>query len=272
MEEAEQVLGWPLGQIMDTGPEEVLRDTVRAQPALLTMGVACAERLRALGESPDAVLGHSVGEYAALVVADALGFSEAVSLVAQRGQLMADAARAAPGGMIAVIGASQDAIEKVVESCRRLGVLEVSNRNGPSQLVLSGEQAALEAAGTALTERRLGRAVPLPVAAPFHCSLMRPVADEFAEVLAKVSLRAPSCLFINNVTGDTEDDPERIRSRLIEQLYLPVQWQQSIERARVLGVTRFVESGPKSVLTGLVKRIWRGATLVTAEHLLEPTT
>lgn len=273
LQEAEQLLGWPLAARMEQGPEEALRDTERAQPALLTVSVACAEALREPdgGEGPpEVVLGHSVGEYAALVVGGALSFADAVRLVQARAALMGRASRAAPGGMVAVLGAPPDALADLVAEVAGpdLGVLEITNFNAPKQQVLSGQQAALDAAVALVTERRLGRAVPLPVSAPFHCALMKPLAEQFAAHLRAVTLRAPRCRFIDNVTGALEADPEAIRAKLVEQLYKPVRWEDSVHSAARLGVTRFVECGPGKVLTGLVKRIQRKAERVTAEQRL----
>lgn len=271
VKEAEHELGWPLLSLMDHGPEEALRDTANAQPALLTMGVACAEALMRLGYAPDLVLGHSVGEYAALVVGGALGFTDAMGIVKLRGQLMAAASRVAPGGMVAVVGAKEDALASVLEHCRPFGLIEVTNYNAPSQVVLSGETVPLEAAVALLAERRVGRAVPLRVSAPFHSALMRPLAEEFSVYLKSVHIRPPSAVFIDNVTGQREKDPERIRVKLVEQLYRPVFWQRSVETACGLGGHRFVESGPGRVLTGLVKHIRRDTRRVLAEQVLGPS-
>jgi len=267
--EAEDVLGWDLGAVIEHGPDELLQNTARAQPALLTVSVACAEVLmQEHGLSPDVVMGHSVGEYAALVISGATTFSDGVRLVAERGRLMDQASRSTPGGMLAVIGAKADELADVVRKSRKCGVVEITNDNAPSQQVLSGERTALEEAARLLRDGRLGRAVPLRVSAPFHCALMRPMADEFRAALHDVAFSPPSCEFVANVSAEVETDPAAIRENLVAQLYRPVLWRRSVEATIDAGVGRFVESGPGRTLVGLVRRIQRSAELLTSETLL----
>jgi [acyl-carrier-protein] S-malonyltransferase len=258
---ADEVLGYSLTRLLDDGPDDELTGTENAQPALLTMGVAAARVADASGLAADVVLGHSLGEYTALVHAGVLEFAEALRLVRTRGLLMARANELAPGGMAAVIGAKLDPLKDLIKELSSLGVLEITNLNGPSQVVLSGENQVLQTAITAISEQRIGRAVQLPVSAPFHSSLMEPVAAEFAVALEGITFRPPQCRFIDNVTGDFESNPDRIRDKLVHQLTSPVQWWKSIETARTAAVELFVECGPKKVLSGLVKRIDRKANL-----------
>ena len=266
---AEAVLGFPLRRLIDEGPEAELTRTSNAQPALLVMGLAHAAGLRAHDRIADVVLGHSLGEYAALVHAEALAFEDAVRLVRARGRVMEDAVVRTPGRMVAVLKAPLEKLEEVVAQCGAEGVIEITNYNGPDQLVLSGEADAIDAAMDLIRARRLGRAVPLNVSAPFHSSLMVPAAEAFQAELGGVEIRAPRVTFIDNVTGGAETDPIRIRHKLVRQIVEPVRWEQSVRTALALGVTRFVESGPGAVLAGLAKRIAPpGTAIATSESLL----
>ncbi|MBI5487855.1 MAG: ACP S-malonyltransferase [Deltaproteobacteria bacterium] len=268
-ERAEAVLGFALGRLIDEGPEPELTRTSNAQPALLVMDLAHAEGLLARGIGADVVLGHSLGEYAALVHAGALAFEDAVRVVRARGRVMEDASWRTPGRMAAVIKVPLEALRRVVTECSAEGVLEITNFNGPDQLVVSGETEAVEAAVETIRERRLGRAVPLNVSAPFHSSLMVPAAEAFRAELGAVELRAPTCTFIDNVTGSPEADPLQIRRKLVQQIVAPVRWEESVRTAMALGVTRFVESGPGSVLAALARRIAPpGTAIATSESMV----
>ena len=261
-EQAEALLGLPLVRLIDEGPETELTRTSNAQPALLVMDLAHAEGARAAGREADVVLGHSLGEYAALVWAGALAFADALRLVRVRGRLMEEAVERTPGRMVAVLKVPVERLEAVLVECRTHGVLEITNYNGPGQLVLSGETAAVERAVERLRSERLGRAVPLNVAAPFHCSLMAPAAEAFRDALAGVELRPPRPVFIDNVTGRSEHDPERIREKLVQQIVQPVRWEAGVRSALELGVDRFLECGPGGVLSGLVRRIAPAGTTI----------
>lgn len=266
--EAQELLGLPLAQLMDEGPLEELTRTELAQPCLLLLDVVCAERLVEQGYAPAWFLGHSLGEYAALVLAGVLSFGDALQLVRTRGLLMARAAEDIPGSMAAVLGMQREALAPFLAEHDADQVVEITNVNAPKQLVISGTAAAVQKTLEAINASRKGRAVALSVSAPFHCSLMRPVAEAFSEHLAKVELAAPTGGFLDNVTGQMEQDPERIRAKLVEQIHHPVLWEQGVCTARELGVRTFVECGPGRVLTGLVKRIARDATRLLATELL----
>jgi [acyl-carrier-protein] S-malonyltransferase len=268
-ERAEELLGIPLRDIIDGGPLEELTRTSVAQPALLVTGFAAALALRSRGHCADIVLGHSLGEYTALAWAGVLGFEDAVRLVRARGLLMEQASENTPGGMVAVVRVELEQLEAVVsEIAAAHGVLEITNINGPGNVVISGEHEALNAAVLTLKERRLGRAIPLTVSAPFHCSLMAPMAQEFSRLLDNVPFAPPRYTFIDNVTGQEERDPDRIRAKLVDQLTSPVLWTDSVDTAWSLGGRVFIECGPKAVLQGLVRRIHRGAELKSSEKLL----
>ena len=174
-----------------------------------------------------------------------------------------------PGGMAAVVGVPPELLEPLVRKvAAKHGILEITNMNGPTTVVISGVHEALDAAVAMLREQRLGRAIPLAVSAPFHCSLMAPMAQEFARLLADIRFAPPVRSFVDNVTGKEEADPERIRTKLVEQLTSPVLWTVGVETAWSLGGRQFIECGPKAVLMGLVKRIRRGAQLQSSERIL----
>ena len=269
--EADQILGYELTRLIDQGPEEELTRTSNAQPALLATGVAFGTALMEKGYTPDIVMGHSLGEYSALVCAGVLSYTDALRLVRTRGILMEQAVVDTPGKMAAVIGADPEKLNAVVDACRKTGVLEITNYNSPGQLVLSGETASIEAAVKALNETRLGRVVILNVSAPFHCSMMRPMAEAFAKHLSETPFMKPHKTFIDNVTGLVEDNPEHIREKLVRQLYSPVLWEASMRSAAALGAENFLESGPGAVLSGLVKRTIKGVNFTTGEKLLAST-
>ncbi len=268
LDEAEERLGISLRSVMDEGPSEELTRTELAQPCLLLVDVVCGERLLRRGLSPRVVLGHSLGEYAALVLSGSLDFGDAIALVRARGELMGRACEQIPGTMAAVIGADRAPLEDLLERTCGGGGVEIANYNAPGQLVISGRTADVEIAEEAIRAARLGRPVRLAVSAPFHCSLMEPVAELFRERIRQVALRPPSCAFIDNVTGARETDPERIRAKLVEQIHRPVRWEDAVLAACELGAEVFVECGPGRVLTGLSKRIARARARYRAAELL----
>ncbi len=269
--EADGILGFSLGELIDSGPEEELTRTSNAQPALLVMGVAFARGLDDRGEKADIVMGHSLGEYAALVHGGVIDFEDAVRIVRRRGELMESAVTDTPGKMAAVIGADPESLRGTMAECAEGQVLETVNFNSPSQVVISGEAAAVDRAVEEINRRGTGKALELNVAGPFHSSLMKPVAGEFEVFLRDLKFTPPRLVFIDNVTGEIEGDPERIREKLVLQLYNPVQWERSVLTARDAGAALFIESGPGSVLAGLVKRIARDRRIMQGEKLLNPS-
>ncbi len=267
-EQADSLLGVELCRLIDEGPAEELTRTSNAQPALLVTDLAYAMGLEALGHEAEVVLGHSLGEYAALVWAGVLTFPDALRLVRRRGELMEQACEQTPGGMVAVLRAPLAALQELVAGCTAQGVVEITNYNSPDQVVLSGEHAALAEAVARIQAAGLGRVMPLNVAAPFHSSLMAPVARAFAPELAGVPFAAPRRIFIDNVSGRPEAEPERIRAKLVQQIERPVAWEQSLRSALELGCAPFYEAGPGSVLCGLLRRIDRRAPSCGAEAVL----
>jgi len=266
---ADDILGYSLSDLIDRGPEDELTRTSNAQPALLVTGIAFAMALDERGMKADAAMGHSLGEYTALVHAGVISFDDGVRIVRRRGELMEEAVRDTPGKMAAVIGMQLHALEEVIARCRVHGVIEITNFNSPSQVVLSGERAAVDHAVRAINEGGTAKAIELNVSAPFHSSLMKPIAETFGSFLADVEFHPPRCRFIDNVTGGLESSPEAIRRKLVDQLSSPVQWERAVRTAVETGIDTFIEAGPGTVLSGLVKRIAKGVKVMGAESILK---
>ncbi|GAB4408951.1 MAG: ACP S-malonyltransferase [Anaerolineales bacterium] len=258
-EEADDILGFALSRLCFEGPAETLTDTVNAQPAILTTSIAA---LRALAEAtdgrivPDYYIGHSLGEYSALVAAGALTFADGLRLVRLRGELMQEAGRARPGGMMAVIGLDARVLEEI---CRQASdderVVQVANDNAPGQVVLSGDMHSLERAGELAKEAGARRIIRLAVSIAAHSRLMARAAEGLRRAVHAVSLQPPAAPVVANVDARPIHTPEEVRQELVAQLTAPVRWTDSIRELARRGVGHFVEIGPGSVLTGLVGRI-----------------
>ncbi|GAB6049659.1 ACP S-malonyltransferase [Hydrogenophilus islandicus] len=255
--EASDALGEDLWKLVDTGPEEELARTRNTQPVMLTAGVAVWRAWKALGGGdPQLMAGHSLGEYSALVAADALAFADAVRLVRLRGEAMQEAVPEGVGAMAAILGLDAATVAEVcAEVATPSTVVAPANLNAPGQIVIAGHQEAVHRAIEAAKARGAKRAVLLPVSAPFHCELMRPAAERLAAALQTVTVRPPRIPVIHNVDVSVHTDPEEIRAALVAQAYSPVRWIETIERAAAEGVTHVVECGPGKVLAGLTKRI-----------------
>lgn len=255
---AGDVLGYDLWQLVQGGPEADLNRTDRTQPAMLAAGVAVWQVWRARnGAAPAMMAGHSLGEYTALVCAGALPFDAAVALVAARGRCMQEAVPDGVGAMAAILGLDD---ETVIDVCRRAAdneVVEAVNFNSPGQVVIAGNAAAVERATVLAKEAGAKRAVTLPVSVPSHCSLMRPAAEKYAEVLSAVEISKPGLPVIQNVDAVLQDEAGLIRENLERQLYRPVQWVSTIRTMQAHGITGVIEAGPGKVLAGLGKRIDR---------------
>lgn len=241
--------------------EGALARTDFVQPALLACGVAAFRVLEAEGCTPVAAAGHSLGEFAALVAAGALGLEEALEVVLVRGRAMAEAGAARPGAMSALLGVGPERAAELCELARGEDVLVVANENSPQQVVLSGSVPALERAEALAAERRI-RAVRLKVAGAFHSPLMEPAVSPLAEALGRVTLRAPRFPIAENVTGELTSDPEELRGLLERQVISPVRWSRCVEALAAAGADTFVEAGPGDVLTRLARRIVPGARAV----------
>jgi [acyl-carrier-protein] S-malonyltransferase len=255
-EEAGEALGIDLAALCWRGPEEELQLTANTQPAILAVSVAIARALASLGFAPQAVAGHSLGEYSAHVAAGTLSLADAVRLVRRRGELMQEAVPVGVGAMAAVIGL--DAAEAAALAAAAAGdeVCAVANFNSPEQAVLSGHRGAIERAMAMARERGAKRALPLPVSAPFHCALMAPARAGLAPELAAVAFAAPRLPVVVNIDARAVRDAAAARDALVRQIDGPVRWVESVRRLwDELGVRRFVEVGPGNVLAGLVRRI-----------------
>src|SRR4051812_16969743 len=252
--EAAGALGEDFLALLDDGPTEKLNLTVNTQPAMVTGGYAAYRAWRALGgPAPAVVAGHSLGEYTALIAAGALTFGACLPLVRFRAQSMQEAVAEGQGAMAAIINLDDD---KVREACAAAGgEVQAVNFNSPGQVVIAGEKAAVERAMDECKARGAKRALPLPVSAPFHSTLMKPAGLRLREYLGKVALAKPATELINNVDVAIESDPERIKDALVRQAYSPVRWVEVVRRMSASGVTHIVECGPGKVLAGLTKRI-----------------
>lgn len=254
--EAANTLGSEFVRILDQGPAEQLNLTVNTQPAMLTAAIAAYRAWRALGgPEPAIVAGHSLGEYSALVAAGALTLKEALPLVRFRAKAMQEAVPEGTGAMAAILGLQeQDAIAACAEVAQS-EVVQAVNFNAPGQVVIAGHKSAVARAIEACKARGAKRAMPLPVSAPFHSSLMQPAAKKLALYLKDVVVGALEFSVVNNVDVKTEADPARIKDALVRQAASPVRWAETIRHMAAQGVTHLVECGPGKVLAALVKRI-----------------
>ncbi|WMM31593.1 ACP S-malonyltransferase [Shouchella clausii] len=258
LERADKALGFPLSEIIEHGPEEKLKQTAYAQPALVTISTAVLQLFRDAGIQADFVAGHSLGEYSALVACKSLTFEDAVTLVHQRGTLMEEAVPQGQGAMAAVLGLNKEELEEVASEIAADGeVAELANLNCPGQIVLSGTAKGIEQAAVLAKQKGAKRVLPLAVSGPFHSSLMKPAADQFKQALEQAPFANPTVPLIANVTAEVTDAPEVIREQLAEQIYSPVRFEESVRRMIELGVDTFIEIGAGNVLCGLVRKIDR---------------
>jgi [acyl-carrier-protein] S-malonyltransferase len=252
--EAREILGSEFAALLEEGPAEKLSQTINTQPAMLTAGYAAYRAWCALGGAKaQLAAGHSLGEYTALVAAGALAFRDALPLVRLRAQAMQAAVPEGEGAMAAILNLEDD---KVREACAAAGgVVEAVNFNAPGQVVIAGEKAAVARAIEQCKARGARRALPLPVSAPFHSSLLKPAGERLKVELQKITLVPPLIPVVNNVDVKVEARPDDIRYALVRQAYSPVRWVEVIRRMLELGATHLVECGPGKVLAGLTKRI-----------------
>lgn len=268
-DEVDEALGQKLSNIMFEGPDDLLRLTENAQPALMAVSMAVVKVIQKKGISLSDhcayVAGHSLGEYSALCAAGTFSIGDAARLLRTRGQAMQQAVPVGEGAMAAVLGLSFEDAQEVAEQARQGAVCDVANDNAPGQVVVSGHVAAVERAIELAKAKGAKRAIPLPVSAPFHCSLMSPAAEKMEEALAMVTMNAPVVPLVANVLAVPITDPGEIRRRLVEQVTGMVRWTESVTWLTSEGaVTELVELGAGKVLTGLTKRINRDATASAA--------
>ncbi len=262
MDEADQVLGFPLSALCFAGPAEDLTDTINAQPALLAASVAT---LRAAAEAipglpaPVAVAGHSMGEYSALVAAGALSFADGLRLVRERGRLMKEAGDTSPGGMAALLGLDAEQVAALCAAARAEtgGVVQIANDNCPGQVVISGDSGSLEVAMAKASAAGAIKVVRLAVSIAAHSPLMAPAASTLRQAVAATEIRTPQIPVISNITARPFDSVPEIREELAAQLTEPVRWTGSMQALVALGVDTVVELGPGDVLSSLMKRIDR---------------
>lgn len=262
-EEADSVLGFPLSRLCFEGPEDALRQTINAQPAIMTVSVAYLRTSPQLEDrpKPSFLAGHSLGEYTALVAAGTLSFADALRLARERGRLMQEAGNQTAGGMLAVIGLDETTVRSV---CQATG-MEIANINCPGQIAISGPSQALEQAAQLAKEKGAQRVVPLPVSGAFHSRLMQPAADGMAQAVAGLRFRDAEIPIIANTTAEPMTSGDALKAELLNQLCHSVLWQKSVERMIKEGALEFVEVGPGQVLTGLIKRISRDASAISTE-------
>jgi len=254
--EASAALGLDLWQLVQAGPAEQLNLTHNTQPAMLTAGVAVWRVWQQQGgPAPQVLAGHSLGEYSALVAAEALDFADAVRLVAERGRLMQAAVPKGAGAMAAILGLDDDQVRAACVAGAAGEVVEPVNFNSPGQVVIAGDASAVGRAVEAAKAAGAKRALLLPVSVPSHCALMQPAAEQLAERLAATTVRAPRIPVLHNVDVAATADADGVRDRLARQLYSPVRWVETVQRLAADGVTLVVEAGPGKVLAGLSKRI-----------------
>ena len=262
LQEASDALGEDVAQLIHAGPKEALALTTNTQPVMLVAGVAAYRVWRAEGgAAPAAVAGHSLGEYSALVASGVLTLAQAVPLVRFRAAAMQEAVPVGTGAMAAILG--MDAA-KVIAGCAEVTaafgpnaseVVEAVNFNDPAQTVIAGSKAAVEKACEVLKAAGAKRALPLPVSAPFHSSLMKPAAEKLRGKLAETAFAAPQIPVVNNIDVAVETDADRIRDALYRQAFGPVRWVECVQALQARGLTHLVECGPGKVLAGMVKRI-----------------
>ncbi len=254
--EASEALGQDLWKLVADGPADALNQTINTQPAMLVAGIATYRAYRAAGgKAPVLMAGHSLGEYSALVAADALSLADAVRLVRFRAESMQSAVPEGVGAMAAILGLDDEAVRSVCAEAAQGEVLEAVNLNSPGQVVIAGNKAAVERGMALAKENGAKRALALPVSVPSHSSLMKPAAEKLAAYLAQVTIASPQIPVLHNADMANYAEPEKIKDALARQLYSPVRWVETILALKNRGATRFVECGPGKVLAGLNKRI-----------------
>lgn len=255
-DEASAALGQDLWAMMNGEDAAAINETVNTQPLMLAAGIATYRAyLEAGGKTPDAVAGHSLGEYTALVAAGALDFADAVKLVRLRAELMQSAVPQGEGAMAAILGLDDEVVRQVCSEAAQGEVVEAVNFNSPGQVVIAGSAAAVERAMNLAKEKGAKRALPLPVSVPSHCSLMKPAAEKLAGALKNIDIKPPQIRVIHNADVASYDDPDKIKDALVRQLYSPVRWTETVNTLVAEGITQSAECGPGKVLAGLAKRI-----------------
>ncbi len=263
--EADQALGESLSSLIFSGPAERLTLTENTQPAILTMSVAVWRLLNERGLTPSFVAGHSLGEYSAHVAAGTLAFADAVRLVRNRGRYMQEAVPVGQGAMAAILGLDEAGVNQACQEAAQGEVVSPANLNSPGQIVIAGSAAAVARASERAKALGAKRAIPLQVSAPFHCALMKPAEERLAPELRAARSHDPRVPVIANVDAEPKRTAADAIAALIKQVSSPVRWENVVQRLASEGVTRYVEVGPGKVLSGLVKKIVPGATILNVE-------
>ena len=267
-EEANDALGVDLASLCFNGPEEDLKLTANTQPAILTTSIAALRVLETeTGIAPNCAAGHSLGEYSALVCAGALNFADAVRIVRQRGTFMQEAVPVGTGAMAAILGLDKETLERVCQQAALGQVVSPANFNSAGQVVIAGNTEAVDRAMNLAKEHGAKRALPLPVSAPFHCSLMIPAGERLADVLADIKVGDMTVPVITNVEAAPNQDASRVCQLLVDQVSAPVLWEDTIACMIKLGVERYIEIGPGKVLAGLVKRMAKDSTIQNVQNV-----
>ncbi len=260
--DASEVLGFDLWELVSAGPEEKLNQTEFTQPAILTASIACWRVWQARDlPMPVVMAGHSLGEYSALVAAEAIAFMDAVKLVALRGRYMQEACPPGIGAMAAIIGLSDEIVEEVCREASSVGIVSPANYNSLGQVVIAGESKAVTRALELAQASNATMAKLIPVSVASHCALMKPAADKLAEVLSSINIFVPKITVIHNIDVKSHDSTETIRQVLTQQLFMPVRWVQTVQHCFNQGITLAYEAAPGKVLTGLCKRIEKQLTV-----------
>jgi len=262
-EEADSTLGFPLSRLCFEGPEETLRQTVNAQPAILAVSIAYLRASPELQDgAPTFVAGHSLGEYTALVAARVLDFADALYLARERGRLMQEAGEKAAGGMVAIIGLDEASVNDVCQPTNT----QIANINCPGQIVISGPTQVLTQAMELAKAKGAQRTIPLQVSGAFHSPLMQPAAEGMSQAVSRATFRDPVVPIVANTTAQPITSAEAVKAELLNQLCHCVRWQRSIEYMIEEGVSTFIEIGPGQVLTGLIRRIDKEVQVLNIER------
>lgn len=268
--DADRILGYALSELCWSGPEDTLRLTYHTQPAILTHSIAALRvftaALRDAAVTPIVAAGHSLGEYSALVASGALSFEDAVLLVHRRGRFMDEAVPAGQGAMAAVLGMEGDTLANVCAAVSTDGeIVELANLNCPGQVVISGTAEGVARASVLAREHGAKRVIPLDVSGPFHCQLMKPAAEQLAAALGAVDIKPASMPIVTNVDAVPQTEPTVLRGALVQQLYSSVRFEADVREMLRLGVQAFIEFGPGTVLSGMIKKIERGTPVFHVE-------
>jgi [acyl-carrier-protein] S-malonyltransferase len=262
-DEADAALGEPLSRLCFEGPEDKLTLTENTQPAILAVSIAAARLLESLGVRPAFVAGHSLGEYSANVAAGTMTFADALRIVRRRGRYMQEAVPVGTGAMSAVLGLEAARVAQACDEAAQGGVVSPANLNGAGQVVIAGAADAVARAGERARALGAKRVVPLPVSAPFHCALMKPAQDRLAPELRALETRDPRVPIVANVDAEPKQTAAAAIEALVAQVSAPVRWEDVVRRLASAGVTTYVEVGPGAVLSGLIRKIQRDATVAS---------